>query len=47
LFAADDTALEYANPAVIRPYLASAKPVTIEAHGTSTERISLTPAKGQ
>ena len=47
LFAIDDTAFEYANPAVIRPYLSSAKPVTIEAHGTSTERISLTAAKGQ
>ncbi len=47
LFAVDDTALEYANPDVIRPWLASAKPVTIETHGTSSERISLTAAKGQ
>lgn len=42
LFAVEDTALEYANPAVVRPYLAAAKPVTIEAHGSSTERIPVT-----
>jgi hypothetical protein len=44
MFAVDDTAFEYANADAVRPYLASAKPVTIEAHGKSTERISLTPA---
>ncbi len=44
LFAVDDTAFEYANPDVIRPYLASAKSITIEAHSTSTEQIPLTAA---
>lgn len=46
LFAVDDTALEYANPAAIRPYLAGAKSITIEAHGSSTERIPISsPAR--
>ncbi len=47
LFAVDDTAFEYANPAMVGPYLTSAKSVTIEAHGASTERISITPVKAQ
>ena len=45
LFAVDDTALEFANPAVIRPYLASAKAVTIEAHGSVSGNLALTAAK--
>jgi len=42
LFAVEDTGFEYANPAAIRPYLADAKVVMIESHGSSTERIPIT-----
>jgi hypothetical protein len=45
LFAVDDTGLEYANPVVVQPYLSNAKLVTIEAHSSSTERLSLTRPK--
>jgi hypothetical protein len=47
LFAVDDTAFEYANPAAVSPYLADAKSVTIETRGTSTERISISGAKAK
>jgi hypothetical protein len=47
LFAVDDTAFEYASPTTIRPYAADARVVTIESHGSSTERIPITAAKGQ
>jgi hypothetical protein len=45
LFAVDDTGFEYANPAAVGPYLPAAKPVTIEAHGSLTERISISEVK--
>jgi hypothetical protein len=43
LFAVDNLKLEYANPEVVRPYVASGKQVRIEPHGVQTERIGLTP----
>ncbi|MGA2714112.1 MAG: carboxypeptidase regulatory-like domain-containing protein [Bryobacteraceae bacterium] len=47
LFAVEDTGFEYANPAAIRPYLADAKVVMIESHGSSTERIPIAAAQRQ
>jgi hypothetical protein len=41
LFAVEDTGLEYTNPAVVRPYLQSAKRVHVAAHEATSERIPL------
>ena len=43
LFAVERVDLEYANPAAVRPYLASGKPVTIPAHASIVENASLAP----
>lgn len=47
LFAVEDTALEFANPAALKPYLAGAKAITVEARGSATERIPLAPPAPQ
>jgi hypothetical protein len=44
LFASDNLELEYANPQVVRPYLAKGKRVRIEPHNIQTANISPTPA---
>jgi hypothetical protein len=41
LFAVERLDLEYANPAAVRPYLASGKPVRIPAYATIVENASL------
>jgi hypothetical protein len=41
LFAVEDTQIEYANPTAVRPYLAKAKRVHIDAHGVHSEKIPL------
>jgi hypothetical protein len=41
LFAVERVDLEYANPATVRPYLASGKPVRIPAHAAIVENASL------
>jgi hypothetical protein len=41
LFAVEDTQIEYANPTAVRPYLANAKRVHIDAHGVHSEKIPL------
>jgi len=41
LFAVSDQELEYANPEVVRPYLANAKRVSIKAHTGQTLQIEL------
>jgi hypothetical protein len=45
LFAVEDTAFEYLNPEAVKPYLANAKPVTIEAHKASVQDVGLTALK--
>ena len=47
LFSVDDTAFEYANPDALQPYLPLAKSVTVAAHQSATERISVTPPQGK
>ena len=42
LFAVERVDLEYANPAAVRPYLSSGKPVQISAHATIAENAALT-----
>jgi hypothetical protein len=44
LFAVEDLALEYANPAVVRPYLAGALAVRVEAHGVVSQRVPVAAA---
>ncbi len=45
-FAVEDAAFEYANPDVVRPYLATAKKITLAPHQILTDqRISVVPAK--
>jgi hypothetical protein len=44
LFAVDDLAFEYGNPAAVKPYLANAKAIRIEPHGAYDERIPLVDA---
>lgn len=41
LFAVERVDLEYANPAAVRPYLASGKPVRIPAHAAIIENALL------
>ncbi len=42
IFAVEDTLFEYTNPETVKPYLANATPVTIEAHRAATQDIVLT-----
>jgi hypothetical protein len=41
LFAVDDREFEYANPAVLRPYLTTGKRISIEPQAIRTERIEV------
>jgi hypothetical protein len=47
LFAVDRVDFEYANPEAVRPYLASGKPVRIDPHSISNERISVSAPPAQ
>jgi hypothetical protein len=45
LFAIEDTGIEYATAEAVRPFLAGAKPVAIEAHKSLMEDVVLTVKK--
>lgn len=47
LFAVENEEFEYANPGVVRPYLASGKRVHIVAHQTRKENLKLAPPQGK
>jgi hypothetical protein len=48
LFAVDDTTMEYSNPAVLKPYVAAARRIHVDPHGSVSERIALAkPAHGK
>jgi hypothetical protein len=41
LFAIADGSLEYANPSVLKPYLAHARRIHLDAHADHSERVTL------